>query len=66
MRIQLERMPAHIHLDGRCGVRQFRERLLELTLSDEAPRADDVRNDVDRYRAIHAGSHSAIIIAAYS
>jgi hypothetical protein len=49
--IQLERMPAHERPDARLVRGKLRERHSKPTPPDEAPRADDVRDHVDRQRA---------------
>ena len=45
-RVELERPPAHLDID----VARLRRSPVEPLLADEAPRADDVRDDVDRER----------------
>src|SRR5690242_3878331 len=45
-RVQLERLPVNLH----ALASEQRERLLEPSLSDETPRADDVGDNLDRHR----------------
>ena len=56
--VQLERLPAHARAHaGRC------KRLFQLAKSDDAPRAHDVRNDVDLNDGGYVrGAHGEILI----
>src|SRR6185312_7341635 len=55
IRVELERVPANGDIDRRLRRSQLRERNLELALADEAPRAHDIRDDVDdkAVRVVH-------------